>query len=108
MVFGINLIELMPQSFSYAWLGLIIPLIPMMFGWGACKLYTFVEKNISRQKYRNIILASAIILIITCLFLPISKNIRGDLVNIFFSLALCAVSIFSLIFGEESKTENRI
>jgi MFS-type transporter involved in bile tolerance (Atg22 family) len=80
-----------------SYLSLLLIALPMLLGWGVCKIYPLLERKLESQKYIQIIMA----ILLVPAFIGLFINVRNETWNILVGLALCINAIFSMFFDKQ-------
>ena len=89
-------------------LGLLLLLIlPMLLGWGTCKIYSFLERKIDPQKYISIVMSVFVVPATFGLYIVyymVHDKSWIILFNILLGLGLCINAVFSMFFDKQGQT----
>src|SRR5262245_22737757 len=89
------------------YLRLLLFFLPMLLGWGICKIYPFLERKINSQRY--ILLVTSVFLVPAVWGLYIEHFIVHNkswniLLNMLLGLSVCINAVFSMFFDKQGQT----
>jgi len=89
------------------YLRLLLFFLPMLLGWGTCKIYPFLERKIDPQMYISIVTSAFVVPAALGLYIVhyiVQNKSWNILLNILLGLAMCINAVFSMFFAKQGQT----